>query len=191
MPTYFRFEFRHIQPPPEPNFNRLVCSRIYSLSILNLFIVCSFVQFYPIVVSAWTRVTCAFFYCRISVPGGARTRDPLIKSQMLYLLSYWHIWRFTLPPRWSVSEDNLLSAPSGLIICFILDYCRDTSPRWVLSGQGRTRTFGVSFVPNLQSDAVAAVPPTHYQTSVYTIIRCLLVFYWVTPVGDFFISAKP
>ena len=28
------------------------------------------VQFYPIVVSAWTKVTCAFFYCRISVPLG-------------------------------------------------------------------------------------------------------------------------
>ena len=58
----------------------------------------------------------------------------------------------------------------------------------MLSGQGRTRTFDVSLVPNLQSGAVAAVPPTHYQTSVYTIIRCLLVFYWVTPVGDFIID---
>ena len=57
---------------------RLVCSRVYSLSTLNLFIVCSFVQFYPIVVSAWTKITCAFFYCRISVPGGVRTRDTAI-----------------------------------------------------------------------------------------------------------------
>ena len=83
MPTYFRFEFQHIQPPLESSFNRLVCSRIYSLSILNLFIVCSFVQFYPIVVSAWTKVACAFFYCRISVPLGTWTRTTQIKSLVL------------------------------------------------------------------------------------------------------------
>ena len=34
---------------------RLVCSRVYSLSTLNFFIVCSFVQFYPIVVSVRTN----------------------------------------------------------------------------------------------------------------------------------------
>ena len=185
MPTYFRFEFRHIQPPLEPNFNRLVCSRVYSLSTLNFFIVCSFVQFYPIVVSAWTKVTCAFFYCRISVPLGTWTRTTQIKSLVLY-----H-WASGTYGGSLFRRDNLLFAPSGLIICFILDYYRDTSPRWVLSGQGRTRTFGVSLVLDLQSSAVAAVPPTHYQTSVYTIIRCLLVFYWVAPVGDFIILAKP
>ena len=63
---------------------RLVCSRVYSLSTLNLFIVCSSVQFYPIVVSAWTKVTCAFFYCRISVPLGTWTRTTQIKSLVLY-----------------------------------------------------------------------------------------------------------
>ena len=49
---------------------RLVCSRVYSLSTLNFFIVYSFIQFYPIVVSARTKVIYAFFYCRISVPLG-------------------------------------------------------------------------------------------------------------------------
>ena len=132
--TYSRFEFRHIQPPLEPNFNRLVCSRIYSLSILNLFIVCSFVQFYPIVVSAWTKITCAFFYCRINVPGGVWTRDNLIKSQVLLpteLLAHMAVHS---------SAEIMSFWPSGLIICFILDYCRDTSPRWVLSGPPWTRT---------------------------------------------------
>ena len=84
MPTYFRFEFRHIQPPQESNFNRLVCSRVYSLITLNLFIVYSFVQFYPIVVSTWSKITCAFFYCRISVPLGTWTRTTQIKSLVLY-----------------------------------------------------------------------------------------------------------
>lgn len=69
--TYFRFEFRHIQPPLESSFNRLVCSRVYSLSTLNLFIVCSFI----------------LSYCRISVPGGVRTRDNSIFSSIRrYLL---------------------------------------------------------------------------------------------------------
>ena len=72
-PTYFKFEFRHIQPPLESSFNRLVCSWVYRLSTLNLFIVCSL--FYPIVDSAWTKVTCAFFYCRISGPPWTRTRN--------------------------------------------------------------------------------------------------------------------
>ena len=83
MPTYFRFEFRHIQPPLEPNFNRLVCSRVYSLSTLNLFIVCSLI--YLVILSLFLcELINTFFYCRISAPLGTWTRTTQIKSLVLY-----------------------------------------------------------------------------------------------------------
>ena len=52
---------------------RLVCSRVYSLSTLNFFIVCSLFNF--ILSLFLCELINTFLYCRISVPGGVRTRD--------------------------------------------------------------------------------------------------------------------
>ena len=50
----------------------------------------------------------------LSVPAGARTRDLLVKSQLLYQLSYGHIWRLHYPPP-KFNPNILLSAGADII----------------------------------------------------------------------------
>lgn len=99
-------------------------------------------------------------------------------------------WQFTYLSRWPVSRLNSYFYRLDLFhLLYSILYSR---PQWRKCWMGRPGLEPGMPKPRIYSPLRYQFrSPTHMSNISHTIIRCLLVVHWISPVGDFLILAKP